>query len=188
MNDKREPLVRLFTGIPLSDSAREHVASTADGVSGELTGVRWVAEGNWHVTLKFLGPCEQSCLDGICSMMLKAAPFLPFRLEIGGIGAFPSNRSARVIWVGAGDIDGRAREVHRVLDRAAVRYGIAREKRRYSPHVTVGRARNKPVLIPVEMVERYHDTITMDVDHVLLFKSELTRSGAVYSVVEKVGG
>ena len=153
-----------------------------------MTGVRWVAEGNWHVTLKFLGPCEQSRLNGICSMMLKAVPFLPFRLEIGGIGAFPSNRSARIIWVGAGDIDGRAREVHRVLDRAAVRYGIAREKRRYSPHVTVGRARKKPVLIPVEMVERYRDTITMDVDHVLLFKSELTRSGAVYSVVEKVGG
>ena len=188
MNDKREPLVRLFTGIPLSDSGREKVARTVDGVSGDLTGVRWVAEGKWHVTLKFLGPCEQSRLQEICSMMVKAAPFLPFRLEIGGIGAFPSNKSARVIWVGADDMDGRAREVHRVLDRAAVRYGVAREKRRYSPHVTVGRARKKPVLIPQEMVERFRETITMDVDHVLLFESKLTKGGAVYSVLEKIGG
>jgi len=188
MKDKREPMVRLFTGIPLSHSVREHVARTVDGVSGDLTGVRWVAEGNWHVTLKFLGRCEQSRLDGICSMMSKAEPFLPFRLEIGGIGAFPSNRSSRVIWVGGDDVDGIAREVHRVLDRAAVRYGIAREKRRYCPHITVGRARNKPVLIPVETVERYRDTITMEVNHVLLFESKLTRSGAVYSVVEKIGG
>ena len=188
MNDKSEPLVRLFTGIPLSDSVREHIARIVDGVSRDLTGVRWVAEENWHVTLKFLGLCEQSRLEGICSMMLKAEPFMPFKLEIGGIGAFLSNRSSSIIWVGVDDIEGRAREVHRVLDRAAVRFGVAREKRRYSPHVTVGRARKYPVLIPEEMVERYRDTITMEVDHVLLLESKLTRSGAVYSVVENVGG
>lgn len=186
MNDKPESPVRLFTGIALNDSARDHVVGIVKRLSGELPGVRWVPEENLHVTLKFLGQCDPSIVDELSLMLREAARFLPLRLEIGCVGAFPSTGSARVLWVGAGDQEGRAREVYRALDKAAVKHGIAREKRRYTPHVTVGRSRKKPVSIPVEFALRFRDTVTLDVNHIVLFRSEPGSTDAEYTVVEKM--
>jgi RNA 2',3'-cyclic 3'-phosphodiesterase len=188
MNNRRELNVRLFTGIPLSDLAREHVIGIVDSISGKLPGVRWVPTHNLHVTLKFLGQCRESLLGEFSMMIQKTKPLLPFHLEIGRLGAFPSRGSGRVIWVGASDIEGKAGEAFRALDAAAAGYGIKRERRTYAPHVTIGRARKSAVALPVELTGRFDDSVRMEVDRIDLYRSESRNGKVIYTIVDSVGG
>jgi len=177
---------RLFTGFALSPEVRAYVAAVAARLSATVPGVRWVPPENLHVTLKFIGQCEDARVPRLVQAMRQASEALPIRLEIGGVGGFPSQSSARVIWVGADDGTGRVKKVYEVLDKGAEKCGFPREKRAYRPHITIGRARKKPVALPPGIDEE-PGRLTLAVNEIVLFHSELKSTGAEYSVVERTG-
>jgi RNA 2',3'-cyclic 3'-phosphodiesterase len=179
--------LRLFTGLYLTPEVRGHVANISDTLSREVEGVRWVPRENLHVTLKFLGSCERSLIDDLIEIMEKASELLPLNLTVGGVGAFPSLGSARVIWVGANDIDGRIGSIYKILEKGAAKYGIPREKRPYRPHITVGRARKSPVKITPEAAGRFDSEVSLEINDLVLFSSELKRTGVEYTVIERIG-
>jgi RNA 2',3'-cyclic 3'-phosphodiesterase len=179
--------LRLFMGLSLTDEVREFVCAIAAALKEQVEGVRWVPSRNLHVTLKFLGPCDESRVEKLVEVMGAAAAHLPLTLVVGQVGAFPSLASARVVWVGASDLEGRVQKVYNVLDRGAARCGIPREKRPYTPHITVGRARKKPARIEPSLACGFCAETTLEVRDIVLFESVLDRTGAEYKVLEKVG-
>lgn len=178
--------VRLFTGIALTPEVREYVSGVSGSLSGEIDGVSWVPAENLHVTLKFFGWCRREIVPGLADAISEAAVYLPIELSIGGTCGFPSQGSARVIWVGARDTGGSIQAVHRVIDRGAARLGIAGEKRSYSPHVTIGRAKKKPVRLPERLAGEAGVRLLLQVEELVLYRSELKSTGAEYSVVERI--
>jgi len=187
MSSKKVPKIRLFTGVELPPEIRLKIAGLARTLSRSVEGVRWVPEENLHVTLKFLGWCEIGVVDDVVRLMQRSTVDLPAEIEVGGLGGFPSHRSARVVWVGVEDIDGRLSRVYDSLNLRSSRIGFESEKRRYSPHVTVGRARKKPVSLPDSALEGEGWRETFTVEEIALFQSELRTDGAVYTVLERVG-
>lgn len=183
---KTEYRPRLFTGLALTPEVREHIAGISRRMSGEIEGVRWVPAENLHVTLKFIGWCEQEKIPRIIEAMSEAAAQLPIELSIGGPGGFPSSASARVIWVGAEDRSGRLSTIFRIIERGAEGCGFPREKRGYRPHVTIGRAKKKPVRLPAGPPGESRAPLLLEVEDLVLFRSELKSTGAEYSVVERV--
>jgi 2'-5' RNA ligase len=180
--------LRLFTGLYLSQEARRHVADIQDAVALEVEDVRWVRRENLHVTLKFLGWCERSLTPTVAEVMRKAADLLPLTLTLGGVGAFPSLGSARVIWVGARDVEERVDKVYNVLEKGLAKFGIPKEKRAYRPHITIGRARKRPVRIKQELAGRFDGQLTVVIEDIVLFSSELKSNGAEYTVLERIAG
>lgn len=178
--------LRLFTGLSLTPEVREHVSSIVSELSERVEGVRWIPEENFHVTLKFIGPCPEERVPCVVDAMRRASRHLPLYLEIGGVGTFPSLGSARVVWVGACDLEGRIEKIYNVIDRGAEKCGIPRERRRYKPHVTVGRCRKKPATVPRELAERFCGRVELEVADIVLYSSELNSTGARYSIVETV--
>lgn len=187
MNTETTGRLRLFFGLGLDPKTREYVKEVTKELSLRIEGVRWIPGENLHVTLKFLGSCEAEKVPGLRELMEEAAVDLPLELEVGGVGGFPSQSSARVVWVGAEDVTGGIQRVYKSLDRGAQKIGVKREKRPYKPHITIGRARKKPVNI-AEKVLKYEGTrLTLNVEEIILFHSELTSKGARYSVVHGSG-
>lgn len=182
-----EPCLRLFAGLSLSEEAREFVIGVIAGLRYVLDGVRWVPPENLHVTMKFLASCDPRLVPALLGEMEDAASHLPIRLRLGGVGGYPSVRSAKVIWVGAEDLEGRARKAFDVIESGTERLGFAREKRLYSPHVTVGRARAKPLRVSRDICEGFESTVLLEAEEIVLFRSELKRSGAEYSIVGRAG-
>lgn len=178
---------RLFTGLSLTPEVRDYVSGVVVELSREVPDVRWVPTENFHVTLKFLGVCDEDQVEDLVAAMRKASRHLPLELTIGGVGAFPSSGSARVIWVGATDLEDRVEKVYNVLEKGAEKCGFPREKRRYTPHITVGRSRKQPVSLPRGLLERFTEKLPLEVRDIVLFESVLRSSGAEYSVLEKVG-
>ncbi len=178
---------RLFTGISLTPEVRRFVAGISERLSTTIADVRWVPAENLHVTLKFLGACDHDQASAIVEAMHNAAKHLPVRLEVGGVGAFPSQRSARVLWVGAADLEDRIVKIYNVLDKGAEKCGFQRENRRYTPHVTIGRSRKKAVSLPADMQGGFIEELTMRASEIVLFESVLKSTGAEYKIVESVG-
>lgn len=60
-----------------------------------------------------------------------------FQTELRGLGVFPGRRAPSVIWLG---LDSRPwMALHARLESGLAQAGVPREKRRFRPHVTVGR-------------------------------------------------
>jgi 2'-5' RNA ligase len=111
-----------------------------------------------------------------------------FALRLQGTGAFPSERSPRVLWIGVAAGPELA-AIQADLEAELEREGFAREGRAYKPHLTLGRVKGRDRLDKA-MAElekhREEDLGGMTVRKVALFESRLRPDGAEYSIVDEV--
>jgi 2'-5' RNA ligase len=130
--------MRLFVAIDLKAAIRERIRRFMDELRALAPDAKWVAPESLHVTLKFIGEQPEEELQAIMRA-LATVPAGSFKLEFRGLGFFPSPKSARVFWVGieAGE---RLAELARKVDEVIARFGVPEEER-YSPHLTLARAR-----------------------------------------------
>lgn len=112
-----------------------------------------------------------------------------FRIEIAGAGAFPNAKAPRVLWLGlAGDID-RLLLLQETVEGAMVRQGFEPEDRKFAPHLTLARIKYlKPRFSWQPAIEgiRGVELGGFDATAVSLMKSELKRTGAVYTEISRV--
>ncbi len=151
--------------------------------------LRVVAPENLHITLKFLGNVDEGLVPSIVEVIERSCDGVhPSVLDLRGTGAFPSLRAPRVLWVGVEGGEGLV-AVARGLEEGLQRLGFERERRRFSPHLTVARVkRPKGKAELVRLMESYHNQEFGEqrVDEILLKRSELTPSGPIYSTLAKV--
>jgi 2'-5' RNA ligase len=177
--------VRLFVAVGLEDTLKAKVGEIQKKLMLEDAGVKWIELKNLHFTLKFIGEVDESRVDGIVKAIDKSlVDAKPCRLSIENIGVFPNENSPKVIWLGVGE--GKD-EICCLADKLA-KIGFTTEKRKFSPHLTLGRvksARNKEKLL--DAIKSMQGVIVgvMDVREVLLMQSRLTPKGAIYSRVNK---
>ena len=136
--------MRCFVAVELPAAVRTAVALEQARVRAAAPGadVRWVDPMAFHLTLKFLGEVREARLPEVEEVLRAlAAVVAPLPLAIGGVGAFPSPRRARVVWVG---ITAGAADLARLagaVDRALSALGFGSEARPWHAHLTVGRVR-----------------------------------------------
>ncbi len=152
----------------------------------DLPGLRPVATGSTHITLRFLGDVSKGRLDAVAeALAVVAGESRPFELELDEVGSFPPKGPPGVLWVGLkGDV-AAARRLHRVLEVALTRLGHPNEKRAFSPHITLARlARGAAVLDRVGAFDILKDSspgaAVFRAESVSLMASELNRDGPRY--------
>ena len=104
------------------------------------------------------------------------------------MGAFPSLKSPRVVWIGIEDQGGQLVRLQNQIEKEMANLGFEEEKRAFSPHLTLGRVRSprgKDELVKYLLDERERVFGEINVDRVILFKSELKPTGAVYTVLKE---
>jgi 2'-5' RNA ligase len=176
--------LRLFvaTGVP-----ERHLAwlreQTAD-LRSSLPGARWTEPAAQHLTLKFLGSTPAELLPKLVGVLEgTAARHAPASVSLSLIGAFPSRRRARVLWMGLEDPADVLRELAADLDSSLRILGYEPEKRAYTPHLTLARFKS-PISVPESTPIDGHAMSSFVVDHLTLWRSRLHPSGARYEVVE----
>jgi 2'-5' RNA ligase len=147
--------------------------------------IKFVEPENVHLTLKFLGEIEPSLAEQV-SKVVKETSFQPFSAKIERVGVFPNLRRPRVVWAGITEGVPQLAEIWSDVDEKLSRLGFERERRRFSPHVTIGRVRsgrNRDSL--VQEISSLSDYVfgSLHVDRVKLKKSVLTPSGPIYTTL-----
>jgi len=186
--------IRSFIAIELPEEAREGLARLRRGLErDEHRFVKWVDSKGIHLTLKFLGNIPAGQAAQITVAIEEASRGIsPFHLEISGLGAFPSVRQPRVLWVGVhGDTDKLSR-LQQNIDSALATLGFAREERPFVAHLTLARTREgasgleKRSFSEVVSSTIFEDKYPFEVEAVKLMRSQLMRAGAIYTCLSVV--
>ena len=148
--------------------------------------VKPVEPHNFHFTVIFLGEISDQDVGRI-KEMLEGFQFEPFTITYAGIGAFPNPAHARVVWVGL-DSGGAQKLTALANDIIAKMSELGfKADKPFSAHLTLLRARGRPVSTSYISSKYQGRTFGSDrIDKVHLKKSELRSSGPVYSNVYTV--
>lgn len=148
--------------------------------------VHWTGPENIHLTLKFLDNRVREETLGNLRLILAdtCAGHVPFDVLLLGLGAFPSARRTRILWAGVGAGSDKLRTLAADLDDALSPLGFGREERPYTPHLTVGRARNRPVSLDLQRTKLAAQELEFRVTQIKLVRSRLKPREASYEVIE----
>lgn len=182
-------LLRAFIAIEIPheiQSAIEHQTAPLRAAIGPSV-VRWVPAQNMHLTLKFLGDVSPANVGMLNQLLdVEASRHKGFDIQIGGLGAFPNPRRPRVIWIGL-QAPAALEALQRGLEAATAKLGFPEEKRPFSPHLTLGRVRQRASGADQQKIHTAlgrHPAGALGTAHigaVHLFKSDLKQTGAVYT-------
>lgn len=176
---------RAFVAIDLDQPTREYLGEISSRLQASRADVGWVKPSNAHLTLKFLGDISretQLSIENALRDIFKNQK--PFELCLSGIGVFPSLERPRIVWVGIQDESASLASMFNTLEAVFESLGVPREKRGFSPHLTLGRVRSnsgKSALSKAIMDDRDSVGPCLHVNHAILFKSDLKPSGSVYT-------
>lgn len=184
--------VRAFIALPLPDPTTRQLGQFISELkSNAPRGMRWVDVKNIHLTLVFLGETPPEKIKQLSALLADAvtrihAPIVKFT----NLGAFPNPERMRVFWLGLNLTPGLT-EIHKQVNLACQQCGLPSDERRFVPHLTLARIPDtftqgglaqaaKLVNQPVPISKS-----PLLLDQMVLFKSDLQPSGAVYTPLHR---
>lgn len=179
-----QELIRCFIAIKLPLNIRHQIQTYIREISPLTSGVKWVKTENLHLTLKFLGDIESGMVDKINNKLGSANQTgNPFDLRITQSGCFPGRQRPRVFWLGL-DKFGLPEiiRLQRWIEDSLNEIGIDRDKRRFSPHLTIGRIKETEDYARLYsfLDKNPFDGDRFKVDEIYLIRSILKPAGAEY--------
>src|SRR5205085_1531736 len=137
--------IRTFIGVDIGEGIRHAAGALQRQFAATGAAVNWTAPANFHITLQFLGDVDDRDLAGVCrAVAATAAGEPPFRLGVSGLGAFPTSRRPKILWAGVAEGSEELRRLFAALEEPLSALGVYRkEDRPYTPHLTLGRAKDE---------------------------------------------
>jgi len=175
--------------IAIDINANPSVVEFEKEITGTGADVKLVEPQNIHITLKFLGDIEEDQIDEIEQIMKDSVKEIKsFTIKLKGTGVFPNQNYIKVIWIGIKE----AQPIETIamnIDEKLSELGFKKEKRGFSPHLTIGRvktAKNKQQLI--KTIQNYVDLefSVQEINSIRLLRSDLTPRGPIYTIIKEV--
>ncbi len=176
--------IRAFLAAPISEDVRSYLEKIISEMKGETHDWKWVNPKNLHITLKFLGYCDNKQILDIQRTISKCIKNIQsFSYVLSGLGAFPNERSARVLWAGIKDEEKNFNKIYKLLERNLAKRGFEKERRDYSPHITIARSKKRQNInnLFLELnLEKFGNLPVQLNDRITLYKSVLSPQGPSY--------
>jgi len=182
--------IRSFIAINLP----EEIKSYLKGVLEELQnnnpyGIKWVNSEGLHITLHFLGFCDENQLKEISQIIEKEINNFSFNkdktLELDYLGAFPNLNYPRVVFLNTNELNGEYfRQIREKIGVGLERIGVKVDYRPWQPHITLGRKKFIEENIRLDLKNLQIEKLNFKVKSIELMKSELRPQGANYSIIK----
>ena len=178
--------IRTFLALELPQTVRNKLSAYSELISGydKLQQIRWLPKENYHLTLAFLGNVEYVLISSLqlkLEQNLSSKQAVPFRFS--EITPFPFSGTPKIAAAMLEHSDELMKLQHNTA-KCVRAFGISLERRRFSPHVTLGRlkSRNRKA-ITFQPQQIFLEGVS---EKVVIFQSELTPKGAVYTSLGKI--
>jgi 2'-5' RNA ligase len=185
--------MRLFVAIDVNDAVRHEMRrvrarlETAFAESRQPR-VTWVSPEVAHVTLRFLGEIDQARASRLQDAMSAAIDLPRFDVVWQGIGAAPSVKAPRVLWLNARTGEDRLGALADLVERRVGTIVEPADSTPFRAHLTLGRIREhdrrvdwRPVIASVMA-----GPVASPVAHVTLYQSRLSSEGPSYTALARV--
>ncbi len=178
----KQDSLRLFIAAFLPTETKQEIIRYAQSLQNLVTSMRWEPLEKLHITLRFLGEVDHSQVEGISQQVGSALCGSGIiDTGIGGYQLFPTRKNPRVFALTFSATQ-RFGFVFAETQCALAKNGFSPEKRKFVPHVTIGRIKGsftKAWKIPSP------PSIEFCIDEVGLVQSHLNPRGSSYTVLRK---
>ncbi|MBN2075940.1 MAG: RNA 2',3'-cyclic phosphodiesterase [Dehalococcoidales bacterium] len=185
--------IRAFIAVELSSEIKTEMDKIESILKSQSsTPAKWVNPESIHLTLKFLGDVPSDRITEILDAIKSGVNGIPsFQIQLTGLGVFPNPARTQVVWAGLSGKMDRLEQLQRNIEVEMEKLGFPREKRKFSPHLTLARVRNHATR---DERKRLGDIVTgtpftggiIRVDLVNLMQSRLTGQGALYTCLGSI--
>ena len=181
-------LLRTFIAVDVPQTIQKNIQHHVDNLRNSISdSIRWVPVHNIHLTLKFLGDVSPANVDMLKQMLSAEADSCPsFDFSVGGLGSFPNSKRARVLFIRI-QAPAELEALQHGIESATTKLGYEADTRPFSPHLTIGRVRDRISATDQQRIHKTLEETKIDslgiarVDSVHLYKSELKLGGSVYT-------
>ena len=173
--------IRSFIAIPIAKPLRDELGDAAAQMAyqDKSNAVRWVDQKNYHITLAFLGDQDQLDLEALADQLDRNLSSEPFSLTVSHCSPFPESRPKLIAaMVGSDDA---LTKLHRQVQSAITVSSLLVDKRRFIPHITLGRYRHSRNRFAGSLASSL--SLVDQVNEVCLYESTLSSAGAEYEVI-----
>ena len=176
---------RLFIALEIPGHALDQIIGIRDSLYGEDNVVRWEGKEKLHVTLKFLGDVELSIIPAIESeLAVILEKMRSFKCNFNKYGIFYKDKEPKILWAGLKTVDS-LKNIYESIEFTMEKLGFHREKRRFKPHITLLRIRGKENFSKLMKFPEFNiPELNFNAEIISIIKSELLRSGSVYSKIK----
>ena len=142
--------MRLFVAAVPAERVRTSAAACTERLRGRLAemnadrGIRWIAPGQLHLTVWFLGEVSDARAGAILDALRPPLAVPSFDLHLARFGAFPPSGAPRVLWMGVTRGVAELAAAHDQLGERLQSWGFPAEARAYSAHLTIARVKDPP--------------------------------------------
>jgi 2'-5' RNA ligase len=171
--------MRLF----LSCEIPKEISDYIHELSKKLPEAKLTIPHNIDLTIKFLGDVPDTKVEEI-KKKLSEVKFKPFKAMLNGIGVFTED-FIRVAWVGLTPSE-KFEELHVMVDSALK--GLFPEEKRFQAHLTIARVKyveDKQKFLGVLKLIKV-EPLTFEVNKLVLFKSQLSPTGATHEPIMEI--
>jgi 2'-5' RNA ligase len=170
--------MRLFIAVNFNSDTCSRLIALRDELRAKSERGNFSAPENLHLTLAFLGECGGRQADAAKSA-LSAVIFEPFDIAVERVGRF--KRDGGDIWWAGLREDKRLLALQRDLTDKLTTAGFTLERRKFSPHITLGR--EVVTAATPWMIEPFGETVSA----VELMKSERLNGKLTYTSIFRRG-
>ncbi|MDD4238135.1 MAG: RNA 2',3'-cyclic phosphodiesterase [Desulfotomaculaceae bacterium] len=184
--------LRLFIAVNFPEEIKKTLGAFIRGLSKIPSDLKWMGEENLHLTVQFLGNVSEERLPAVSAALQNAVDGIaPFELVLEGVGAFPSVVRPRVLWAGISGETAPLLMLQRQVQKEMAVLGFEPEKRKFSPHLTLARARSPYGFADVMEQAQWCGGLgkvfgTARIDSIVLMLSELQAKGPHYLALSRV--
>ena len=170
--------MRVFTALYPSPAALADLDRVVGALRRRYRELTWTRAEQWHLTLTFHGDVDADRLERFERVVARCAAGRPATsARISGGGAFPSPGRGRMLWAGVESTDHVLVGLRGNLAARLRRSGWDADRRRYRPHLTLARSRDRRDLSgPVEALADYRGPY-WDVDRIVVVASRPGQDG-----------
>ena len=178
--------IRTFLALELPQTVRNKLSAHAELISGydKLQQIRWLLQENYHLTLAFLGDVEYVLISSLqlkLEQNLRYNIAVPFRFsEITPLPFSGTPKIAAAMLVRSDEL----MQLQHNTAKCVRAFGISLERRRFKPHVTLGRLKyrsRKSIVFKPQQI--FLEGVS---EKVVILQSELTPKGAVYKSLGEI--
>jgi 2'-5' RNA ligase len=169
----------------LPEETKERFSEIQRSLGRSINGPGWVKPRNMHLTLKFLGNIDAE-RTALVSEVLERATALsgPFTVTAKKI-EFWGRHILRVQFKENKELTYLKERIENGLEAI----GVERDKRAYSPHLTLRRIKKRESFLELkkalETIDRAQE-ISFFAENAVFMESELTPGGAIHSLILKI--
>jgi len=185
--------MRAFIAIKLPPEINASLIKLQHELKLTLPKISWVKPANLHLTLKFLGEIsteQLACAAQKIPEIIKG--FSPFEIKLETLGVFPDLSRGRIIWIGSQTPDPELKRLVGEIEKELSKIGLPKERHSFQAHISLGRIKQplNPLDLECCLKKVWNDCATLDLKFsaagITLFKSQLNRQGADYSILQEL--